>query len=225
MRRWLALSHSLVGQKVIMAVTGLILFLFVVAHLIGNLKVYEGPERFNAYARWLREAGEPLMLPSEALWIARSVLLVALVLHLWSATRVTLASWRARPVAYHRLELVETTYAARTMRWGGVLIAVYVVYHLLDFTFGPANPSFDPENVYHNVVASFLRWPVSAFYAVAVIAVGLHIYHGLWSAFQTLGANRPPSRGWRRGVAGGIALVITAGYVSIPVSVLAGVLR
>src|SRR5437879_4158815 len=142
-----------------------------------------------------------------------------------TAIGVTRASWRARPVAYHELELVETTYAARTMRWGGVIILLYVIYHLLDFTFGRLNPGFVPGDVYHNVVASFRLWPVSAFYIAAMLVVGLHIYHGVWSALQTLGLHRAPTDRWRRGAAGVLAAATVAGYVAIPLAVLAGWLR
>jgi len=219
------LLRSLVGKKVIMAVTGVILFLFVVGHLAGNLKVFQGPEHFNAYAEGLRTMGAPFFARGQLLWAVRIVLLVAVLLHIWAAIGVTRASWAARPIGYHGLTPTETTYAARTMRWGGVIIFLYVIYHLLDLTFGAANPSFVPGDVYHNLVASFARWPVSVVYIGAVIVVGLHIDHGLWSAFQTLGLNRPPTFRWRRGVAVAIALLITAGYVAIPVAVLAGRVR
>ena len=217
--------RSLVGKKVIMAVTGVILFLFVVGHLAGNLKVFQGPEHFNAYAEGLRTVGAPFFARGQVLWAVRLILLASLFLHIWAAIAVTRASWAARPVGYHGLTPTETTYAARTMRWGGVIIFLYVIYHLLDLTFGAANPSFVPGDVYHNLVASFQRWPVSAMYIVAVVVVGLHIYHGLWSAFQTLGLNRPPTYRWRRGVAGAIAALITAAYIAIPVAVLVGKLR
>lgn len=217
--------RSLVGMKALMAVTGVILFVFVVGHLLGNLKVFQGPEHFNAYAEGLRTVGAPFFARGQLLWIERVVLLGAAVTHIWAAVVVTLASWQARPVDYHQLEPIETTYAARTMRWGGVLILLYVVYHLLDLTFGTANPSFVPGDAYHNLVASLRRWPAALAYMGAVIVVGFHIQHGLWSAFQTLGVNRPPTPQWRRGVAGAIAALITAGYIAIPVAVLAGVVR
>lgn len=219
------LPRSLVGQKVVMAVTGLILFLFVVGHLLGNLKVFEGPAPFNAYAAGLRTAGAPFFGPGQLLWVVRVALLGAVFAHIWAAIAVTRASWNARPVGYRRLKALETSYAARTMRWGGVIIFLFVIYHLLDFTFGRVNPSFVPGDVYHNVIASFRVWPVSAAYGVALVMVGLHVYHGLWSAFQTLGLNRPPSFAWRRGVAGLIAGLIAAGYLAIPGAVLAGALR
>ena len=225
MSRWQSFFRSLVGKKAIMAVTGLILFLFVVAHLLGNLKVFEGPAKFNAYAAGLRTIGAPILGPSQFLWAARIVLLASVLAHIWAAALVTRASWAARPVGYHDLAATETTYAARTMRWGGVIILLYVIYHLLDFTFGTVNPGFVPGDVYHNVLASFHVWPVVLAYVVAMLAVGLHIYHGVWSALQTLGLHRAPVDRWRRGVAGAVAAAITLGYIAIPVSVLTGALR
>src|SRR5207253_2537259 len=198
-------TRSLVGQKAVMAVTGVILFLFVVGHLLGNLKIFEGPAALNAYAAGLRTVGAPFVGRGWFLWIARVVLIVAVLAHIWAAIETTRASWRARPVGYRRLEPVETTYAARTMRWGGVLIVLYVVYHLLDLTFGRVNPSFVPGDVYHNVVASLRVWPVAAAYIAAMVALGLHLYHGTWSALQTLGLNRAPTGRWRRSAAAGIA--------------------
>ncbi|HMH82036.1 MAG TPA: succinate dehydrogenase cytochrome b subunit [Gemmatimonadales bacterium] len=218
-------TRSLVGMKVLMAVTGVILLLFVVGHLLGNLKVFQGPEHFNTYAEGLRTVGAPFFARGQLLWIARLVLLVTVGAHIGAAIMVTRASWRARPVGYRRLEPVETTYAARTMRWGGVLIALYVIYHLLDFTFGRVNPSFVPGDVYHNVVASLRVWPVAAAYIAAMIVLGLHLYHGTWSALQTLGLNRPPTGRWRRSAAGAIAVLIAGLYISIPVAVLAGIVR
>jgi len=225
MARWQTFVRSLVGKKAIMAVTGLILFLFVVAHLLGNLKVFEGPATFNAYAAGLRTIGAPVLGPSQFLWAARIVLLASVLAHIWAAALVTRASWAARPIGYHDLAAMETTYAARTMRWGGVIILLYVIYHLLDFTFGAVNPDFVPGDVYHNVLASFHVWPVVLAYVVAMLAVGLHIYHGVWSALQTLGLHRAPVDRWRRGVAGAVATAITLGYIAIPVSVLTGALR
>jgi succinate dehydrogenase / fumarate reductase cytochrome b subunit len=218
-------ARSLVGMKVLMAVTGVILFLFVVGHLLGNLKVFQGPEHLNAYAEGLRTVGAPFFARGQLLWIARLVLLVAVGAHIGAAIIVTRASWRARPVGYRRLDPVETTYAARTMRWGGVLIALYVIYHLLDFTFGRVNPSFVPGDVYHNVVASLRVWPVAAAYIASMVVLGLHLYHGTWSALQTLGLNRPPTGRWRRSAAGAIAVLIAGLYISIPVAVLAGIVR
>jgi succinate dehydrogenase / fumarate reductase cytochrome b subunit len=219
------LARSLIGKKALMAVTGVILFLFVVGHLLGNLKIFEGPAKFNAYAEGLRTVGAPFFGRGQLLWVARLVLLVAVLAHIWAALETARASWRARPVGYRRLQPTETTYAARTMRWGGVLILLYVIYHLLDLTFGRVNPSFVPGDVYHNAVASFQRWPVVAVYVAAIVVLGLHVYHGTWSALQTLGLNRPPTDRWRRGAAAVIALLIAGLYTAIPVAVLAGIVR
>jgi succinate dehydrogenase / fumarate reductase cytochrome b subunit len=217
--------RSLVGQKMLMAVSGAALLGYLVLHMLGNLKVFQGPEHFNAYAEALRVLGAPLLGRGQALWIVRIILLAALAAHIWSAVAVTRASWRARPIGYHRLQLVETTYAARTIRWGAVIIVLYVIYHLLDFTFGRVNPGYVPGDVYRNVIASFRIAPVAVAYVLANIVVGLHVYHGVWSGAQTLGLNRPPSDRWRRRGAAAFAIVLTAGYLVVPLAVLAGQLR
>lgn len=219
------LVGSLVGKKIVMAATGVILLGFVLAHMAGNLKVFQGPEHFNAYAEGLRTVGAPFFARGQLLWIARLILLAAVGLHIWAAVAVTRASWAARPDGYRSLDLIETTYAARTMRWGGALILLYVVYHLLDLTFGKVNPSFVPGDVYHNLVASFSRAPVALAYIAAVLVLALHMYHGIYSAFQTLGLNHPKYNRWRRGFAAGYTLVVTVGFVAVPLAVLAGAVR
>lgn len=220
-----ALTHSLVGQKVLMAVTGVVLIGFLVGHVYGNLKIFQGPDHFNAYAEGLRTLGAPVFGYSHLLWIARVILLASLAGHVWAAYVVTVASRRARPVDYHTLDLVATTYAARTMRWGGVVILLFVIYHLLDFTFGRVNPGFVPGDVYRNVIASFSVPVVAYFYIAAVLALGLHLYHGMWSACQTLGLNHPRYNHLRRAAAGILTVLIVAGFISIPVAVQAGILR
>jgi succinate dehydrogenase / fumarate reductase cytochrome b subunit len=214
-----------VGKKAVMAVSGIILFGFVLGHMAGNLKLYAGPRVLNAYAAFLRSVGTPAVPPSGLLWLARSILLVAVVLHMWAAWQVTRFSRAARPQAYSRRDVVQATYAARTMRWGGVIILLFVVYHLLDLTFGKLNPSFREGDVYHNVVASFSVWWVAAFYAVAQVALGLHLYHGLWSLFQSLGWSHPRYDRWRRGFATTFAWVVTLGNLSFPLAVLSGLIR
>jgi succinate dehydrogenase / fumarate reductase cytochrome b subunit len=220
-----ALTHSLVGKKVLMAVTGAILVGFLAGHVYGNLKIFQGPDHFNAYAEGLRTLGAPLFGRSHLLWIARAVLLASVAGHLWAAYAVTRASWHARPAPYKVLQLVETTYAARTMRWGGLLILAFIIYHLLDFTFGRVNPGFVPGDAYRNVVASFSVPAVAVFYVIAMVALGLHLYHGLWSACQTLGLNHPRYNHLRRGAAGALTVLIVAGFLAIPLAVLAGVVR
>ncbi len=223
---FLSFYRSDVGKKVMMAVTGLMLFGFVLVHMLGNLKLYQGPEKINAYAEWLREVGSPILPHSGLLWIARLVLLAAVLVHVTAATQLTLRNRRARPTKYRQQVAIQSTYAARTARWGGVLIALYVLYHLAHLTWGTAHPSFVPGDVYGNVVAGFQVWWVSAIYIVAQIALGFHLYHGLWSLFQTLGWWRPEGDGdWRRQFALVFALVVTLGNLSFPLAVLSGVVQ
>ncbi|HTH63071.1 MAG TPA: succinate dehydrogenase cytochrome b subunit [Gemmatimonadales bacterium] len=225
MSRVTALTHTLVGKKVVMAVSGVILMGFVLGHMVGNLKVFQGPEHFDAYAEGLRTVGAPLLGRGQLLWAVRLVLIVAVVLHIAAAWAVTRASWAARPQGYHALRLVETTYAARTMRWGAVIILLFVIFHLLDLTFGRMNPSFLPGDPYHNVIATFGRVPVALGYIVAMGALCLHLYHGIESACQTLGLNHPRYNVWRRRIALGFSLVVAGGFIAVPIAVLAGVVR
>ena len=217
--------RTLIGKKVLMAVSGIVLLVFVVGHMLGNLKAFQGSTHFNDYAEGLRTFGAPFFGYGQLLWLIRIGLLVAVGVHIWSAYAVTRASLLARPAGYRRLRASESTYAARTMRWGGVLIAFYVGYHLLDLTFGSANPAFTAGDAYGNLIASLQRPAVAGAYMVANLFVGLHIYHGLWSAAQTLGLNRPPTDSRRRGFAGAVAALITLGYLAVPVAILGGWVR
>jgi succinate dehydrogenase / fumarate reductase cytochrome b subunit len=225
LRSVFSLYQSSVGKKVSMAVTGVFLFGFVIVHMLGNLKIYQGPEKFNAYARFLREAGAPLLGHDQLLWIFRVALVVAVAVHLLVATQLTVMSRRARTTRYRRLDNLSFSYASRTMRWGGVIVAIFVIYHLLHLTIGSVHPEFDHGSVYHNVVSGFRVWPVSVAYIVCMLPLGLHLYHGLWSTTQTLGVEHPVVRRWRRPLAAGIALVVTLGNISIPLAVLAGIVR
>ena len=220
-----SLTRSLIGRKVLMAVAGVVLLLFVFAHMAGNLHFFEGPQAIADYARFLRTVGAPVLGYGQALWVVRIVLIVSVVVHIWAAWSVTRASWAARPVGYRQLEKVETTYAARTMRWGGVIILLFVVYHLMDLTFGSANPSYVHLDPYHNMIASFSRWPVAVSYLIAMGVLCLHMYHGIYSGFQTLGLNHPRYNRFRRGLAGAYALIVAAGFASVPLSILAGWMR
>jgi succinate dehydrogenase / fumarate reductase cytochrome b subunit len=223
-----ALWDTSIGKKAVMAVTGLVLAGFVIVHMLGNLKIFQGEAKFDQYALWLREVGGPLFGPGQLLWLARLVLLVATVLHVVAAVELTRISRAARPVAYARREPIASTYASRTMRWGGAIITLFVIYHLLHFTagvvgFGPGQ--FRPLSVYRNVVLGFSVWYVSAFYIAAMVALGLHMYHGVWSTFQTLGLNSERSDGLYRGLATVSALAVVLGNVSVPLAVLAGLVR
>jgi succinate dehydrogenase / fumarate reductase cytochrome b subunit len=211
-----------VGKKAVMAVTGLLLFGFVLVHMAGNLKIYQGPAKMNAYGEFLREVGAPVLGHGQALWIARAALLFAVGLHLTSAWLLTRQSWAARPLAYQVKANVQASYAARTMRWGGVIVLLYVLFHLADLTLGWANPDFQPGKPYQNLVASFTNPAVAGLYIVANVTLGFHLFHGLWSLFQSLGWNNPRFNAWRRRFATAFAWIVTLGNVSFPVSVLMG---
>lgn len=217
--------RSSLGKKAVMAVTGLILFGFVLVHMAGNLKLYQGEAAYDAYAEHLRELGAPIFAHGQLLWVFRFVLLAAVGLHLHAATVLTLQNWKARPARYEVRESLQSTYAARTMRWGGVIVLLFVLYHLAQLTLGWAHPDFQPGKVFQNVIVAFsIPW-VAIFYVVANLALGLHLYHGLWSLFQSLGWNHPKLNPWRRRFAAFFAAAVTLGNVSFPIAVLTGVVR
>ena len=209
---------STIGKKVVMASTGIVLFGFVLAHMAGNLQLYLGADALDRYAVFLRE-----FLHGGGLWIARAVLLACVVLHVWAATSLTLADRAARPVGYREWEARESTWASRSMRWSGVVILVFVVYHLLDMTFGVVNPGFEPGHVYRNVVASFRSVPVSLFYIVAMLLLWSHLRHGVWSMLRTLGLSHPRYEELADRLAAVFATVVVAGNISFPLAVLFGV--
>jgi succinate dehydrogenase cytochrome b subunit len=210
---------SSVQLKFVMAVTGGILVLYLVAHMLGNLKIFFGEQALNTYAAWLREIGEPALPGEGMLWLIRVVLLVAVILHIVSATILARRARAARPVKYAHRRPVSTTYASRTMRWGGVIILLFVIYHILDLTTGTLNPNGQPGQVYDNVVADFSRWYVTLAYVVANLAVGFHLRHGIWSALQTLGRSSGPYQMRYKAIALVIAVVLTAGFLAVPFAV------
>lgn len=225
-RNWiLDLYSTSVGKKYVMAVTGIVLLGFVFFHMVGNLHVYEGPERFNAYAEGLRDFGEPLFSRTLVLWLVRGGLIAAFVLHIHAAYGLTRINRQARAAGGYAgsRDYVAADFASRTMRWTGVIVALFLVFHLFDLTWGQANPEFERGAVYANLVASFERVPVAITYVVANLALGLHIYHGAWSMFQSLGANHPRFNHLRRLFAVAFAAVITAGNVLFPIMVQVGV--
>lgn len=217
-----SLVRTAVGKKALMAVSGLVLFGFVLVHMAGNLKLYQGAEKLNAYGEFLREVGAPVLAHGQALWIFRVVLLLAVGVHLWAAATLTLQSRAARPVGYRVANTVQASYASRTMRWGGVIVLLYVLFHLADLTLGWANPAFQAGKPYENLVASFTNPWVAGLYVVANVTLGFHLFHGLWSLFQSLGWNNPKFNPWRRRFATAFAWIVTLGNVSFPVSVLMG---
>jgi succinate dehydrogenase / fumarate reductase, cytochrome b subunit len=213
------LWNSTAGKKAVMAITGLIMLAYLITHVLANLLVFQGPRTINAYAAFLHGTGG-------ALWAARLVLLAALVLHVIAAVQLAGRSQQARPTGYAAGREPQTsTLASRTIRWGGALILVFVVYHVLHFTVGTAHPSFVEGNPYHNVATGFRDLAVVGVYLIAMAAVGLHLYHGIWSSGRSLGISAPSPRPLRRSMALVLALFIWLGFSIIPIAVYAGVVR
>jgi succinate dehydrogenase / fumarate reductase cytochrome b subunit len=222
MRGLSSLYRSSVGKKILMAVTGVVLIFFVVVHMLGNLKVFLGRAHFNEYAHWLRTVGEPAVPHGGLLWIFRIVLLASVAMHMLFAWQTYRMSRSARGESYEKSNSLEFSYASKTMRWGGLAILVFVVYHVMHLTLGMGGTPFDPASPFDNLVAGFRVWPVSVFYVLAMVPLGLHLYHGIWSACQTLDINNPRIRDLRRPFSAAVALAIVVGNCSIPLSVLAG---
>ena len=226
--RLMALWRTVIGKKIVMAVTGVVLIGFVIGHVVGNLKIFSGPDGINAYSRFLREVGQPELGYGQLLWLVRIVLLVCVGLHITAAVQLTRMSRAARPVEYSVKRNVETTFAARMMRWGGVLLVLFIIFHLLHLTGGVVGFSagqFKHLAVYQNVVAAFAIWPVAVFYIVAMCALCLHLSHGIWSMLQTLGWSTARNEVKLKLLSRGIALVVFIGFTSVPVAVMAGWLR
>jgi succinate dehydrogenase / fumarate reductase, cytochrome b subunit len=211
---------STVGKKIVMAVTGMILFAFVIGHLLGNLQVFEGPAKLNAYGAFLHSIGE-------FLWPVRIVLLIAVTLHIVATVQLALRKKRARPIEYSVKKAIASSYASRTMYWSGPIVLAFIIFHLLHLTAGYIHPgaAYIEGDVYHNVVSGFQVWWVSISYIVAISLLGLHLRHGLWSMFQTLGIHQPQYTVRFKKAAMVIALLITLGYISIPISVLLGLVK
>jgi|ERR1700733_5635124 succinate dehydrogenase / fumarate reductase cytochrome b subunit len=208
------------GKKVVMAVTGAIMFLFIIGHVAGNLQIFEGPAKLNAYGHFLHSIGE-------LLWPVRAVLLLSVALHITATVQLALRNKAARPVGYSRKEAINSSYASRTMYWSGPIVLAFIIFHLLQFTAGYIHPGsqFIEGDVYHNVVAGFQVWWVSVWYIIAVSLLGFHLSHGLWSMFQSIGYNHPRHTPLLKKAAFVIALLITLGYISIPISVLLGFVK
>jgi succinate dehydrogenase / fumarate reductase, cytochrome b subunit len=211
---------STIGKKIVMAVTGAMMFGFLIAHLAGNLQVFEGPAKLNAYGAFLHNIGE-------LLWPMRIVLILAIALHIIATVQLALRTKRARPVGYSRKEAIASSYASRTMYWSGPIVLAFILFHLAQLTAGWIEPgaAFIPGDVYHNVVSGFQVWWVSASYILAISLLGLHLRHGLWSMFQSLGIHQPQHTARLKTAALVIALLIVLGYISIPISVLLGLVK
>jgi succinate dehydrogenase / fumarate reductase, cytochrome b subunit len=218
------LYRSAVGKKFVMAVTGIALMGFVFAHMIGNLKMFLGPGDFNHYGEFLRELLVPILPRTVVLWLMRLGLIAAFALHIHAAYALTRMNRAARSTGYAgRRDYVAANYASRTMRWSGVIVGLFIVWHLFDLSWTGTGGTFIRGAPYENVDASLSRIPVAILYIVANVALGFHLFHGTWSLFQSMGWNNPRFNRWRRDFAAAFAAIIVVGNVSFPVAVLAGV--
>lgn len=212
--------RTTIGKKAVMAVTGVILFLFIVGHLLGNLLVFAGRAKINAYTHLLH-------FDDGLLWIVRSVLIIAVALHIIATVQLALCNKRARPIGYSRLHAINSSYASRTMYWSGPIVLAFIIFHLLQFTAGYIHPeaTFIEGDVYHNLVTGFQVWWVSAWYIFAICLLGMHLRHGLWSMFQSVGLAHPLHTPALKKAAFVIAVVIVLGYIAIPISIWWGVVK
>lgn len=220
--RAISFYGSTVGKKVAMAITGLIGVGFVLGHMTGHLLAFKGAEAYNAYAHFLQSLGG-------ALWFMRFVLLASILIHAHCAFSLWSRNNAARPKAYYQRKDLATNYAALTMRYGGIILALFLVYHIAHFTMGVTEPidgvPFDPDNAYNNLVLSFQKPALAGFYIVAMCALGMHLYHGIWSLTQSLGADHPKYNPLRQKAAIVGTLLVTIGFIIVPVSVQTGVLQ
>ena len=224
----LTLYRSTIGKKVIMAVTGLALVAFVILHMVGNLQAFLGPAKINGYSAFLKSTGE-------LLWLARFGLLAAVLLHVLMAWQLSRIAAKARPTEYEQRTPQASTIASRSMRWGGVLLVVFIAFHLLHFTTGDAfpfasrgdalYPEFSHTDVYGNIISAFrVPWVVAG-YVVAMLALLLHLFHGAWSSVRTLGLTTPSPDPMKRRVAAAIAIIVWLGFTAVPVAAFLGVIR
>jgi succinate dehydrogenase / fumarate reductase, cytochrome b subunit len=219
------LYRSALGKKYVMAITGIIGLGYVLAHMIGNLKLYQSAESFNLYAETLRSLLYPIAPEHSILNLLRAVLVLALIAHVVAAWQLTVMNRRARPERYRsKRDYVAADFAARTMRWTGVIVLLFLVYHLADLTWGWVNPAPAGSTPYEKVIASFSVPAVAAFYLVANLVLGFHLYHGTWSLFQSMGWNNRRFNHWRRTLAIVFTVVVVGGNLSFPIAVLTGVI-
>lgn len=212
-----------VGKKAVMAVTGVILFAFVIGHMIGNLQIFIPPDENGVYK--IDQYGKFLHSNAALLWAVRLSLLLTVGVHLLASIQLTLLKLDARPVRYRKKDNSHSDYASRTMIWSGPIIGAFVIYHLLHFTSGQAHPDFKYLSVHHNVVTGFQQVPASLFYMAAMIMLGFHLYHGVWSLFQSLGLSHPRYTPILKGFSKISAVLLVAGNCSIPLAVMAGFIR
>jgi len=206
--------------KFVMALSGAVLVLYLVVHMIGNLQIFWGPTAINGYAEWLRTLLEPVLGWEGFVWVVRIVLTVSVVGHIWAATVLALRAKRARPVKYAAGNKVKGSYTARTMRWGGVIVLLFIIWHILDLTVGVVNPNGEHLKPYENIVADFApdRWYITLFYVVSLVAIWFHLKHGLWSAIQTLGKSSNRREKTLKAGATVFTTVLIVGFLIVPIS-------
>ena len=219
----MTLHRTTIGKKVIMAITGAVWIGYLLAHMYGNLKIFTGMEHFNEYAAGLRTLGSPVFGYSHLLWIARIVLIATLVPHIaWAIDLSRRNRISSRDVKYAVHKKLRANPANRTMIFGGIAVALFIIYHLMHLTFGVAHSSFEGHDAYHNVVAGFQNPIISIVYLIALVAIAFHLYHGTWSLFQTLGIINKNYNGIIKGLAWIVALVIPIGFALVPLAVMFG---
>jgi succinate dehydrogenase / fumarate reductase, cytochrome b subunit len=216
------LLSSSVGKKIVMAATGIVLSLFVLGHMAGNLQAFlpNGPQALDHYGAFLRE-----LLHGTGIWFVRAGLLLAVGLHVWAYLTLTQKSWAARPKGYAVTDFEEATFASRSMRWTGPILAAFIVFHLMHLTVGNVHPHFVEGRVYQNLVTGLAPVPVALFYVLAMGCLAFHLWHGAWSMLQTLGLSHPKYDPWRKRLAMAFTLLVTGGFVIVPLAVMAGVLK
>ena len=224
-REPVSLYATTIGKKIALALAGVVLFGYLVLHVIGNLKIFTGEEHFNEYSAFLRTMGAPVFGYSQLLWIIRIVLLAALIVHVVAVVQLWSKSRAARAIGYRKFDPEVFSRASRTMKWGGIAILFFVIYHLLHLTTGHLHPDFVAHGAYHNLVTGMRDPLAAAIYVIGVVAVGLHLYHGIWSAFQTLGWNNKTYSRLRRPFALIVSLAITLGFLSGPFAVWTGMVE
>jgi succinate dehydrogenase / fumarate reductase cytochrome b subunit len=216
-------SNSVV-KKAVMAVSGLIMIAYLIAHMIGNLHAFQGAEDYNHYAHWLRTFGEPALPHRTILTVIEIVLVLSVVGHMWAAFSLWAQARRARPVAYVTKKRVQQSYASRTVRWGGVIILAFIIYHILDMTTGTVNLAGDGSQPYDRLIASFTNPWVTIFYVISLLLLGFHLRHGIWSATQTLGQTNKRRERAVNAIAIVVSTLLIAGFLLVPLSIAFGLI-
>jgi succinate dehydrogenase / fumarate reductase cytochrome b subunit len=220
-----AAKTSSVFKKVVMAVSGIIMILYLIAHMIGNLHAFSGAKAYNDYALWLRTFGEPAFPYRTILTAIEIILSLSVLAHMWAAFSLWYQAKRARPQGYVTKKALAQSYASRTMRWGGVIVLAFIVYHLLDLTAGTINLAPHKAEPFDRLVASFTNPWVTAWYVIALILLGMHLRHGIWSATQTLGQSNKRRERTVNAAAIGLSTLLIAGFLVVPLAIAIGAVR